>query len=200
MGSQGSAAPSGEKPTPAESFHGIGTRQPSRPARAPPLRQKMGSSLASSGTTACGSPSSSPAYRYGEPGSDSISSAAARARAVPTAPPPNRVTWRSLSWLPSTQETGAPTDPNASSALCTPSAKAMVSHGDLSSRKENDWCSSSGREYSATSSRSARHTSPTSMVSGYSSQTDRQRRHTSCTSGWFQVIACSGPCPNRVGE
>src|SRR3954453_9158200 len=38
------------------------------------------------------------------------------------------------------------------------------------------------------------------MVSGYSSQIDRQRRQTSCTSGWFQVIACSGPWPNRVGE
>ena len=43
-------------------------------------------------------------------------------------------------------------------------------------------------------------TSPTSIVSGYSSQIARQRRQTSCTSGWFQVIACSGPCPNRVGE
>src|SRR3954471_12882455 len=164
MGSHGSAAPSGESPTPAESFHGIGTRQPSRPARAPPLRQKIGSSLASSGTTACGSPSSSPAYRYGDPGSDRTSSAAARARAVPTAPPPNRVTWRSLSWLPSTQETGAPTLPKASSAVRTPSAKAETDHGDFSSRKENDWCISSGREYSATCSRSARHTSPNDHV------------------------------------
>jgi hypothetical protein len=105
-----------------------------------------------------------------------------------------------LSWLPRTQGTGAPTVAKASSAVWTPSANDSTDQGDLSSRNEKDWCNSSGREYRATCARSARHTSPTNMVSGYSSQIARQRRQTSCTSGWFQVMACSGPWPNRVGE
>ena len=120
--------PVGEKPAPGASpIHGIGMRQPSRPTWSRSERNQIGSWRRSSGTVVCsGSPSSSPWYRYADPGSASIISVAARARLMPSAASgcgsvaampsvsevssrARRVACLTTSWLLSTHVVGAPT-------------------------------------------------------------------------------------------
>ena len=161
IGSHGRAAPAENPYGGGPSVHGMGTRQPSRPGTVCPLRAQMGSCRASSAiSVTSGRPSSSPWYRYAEPGSASMVSAAARARARPRGPPPYRVGVRSLSWLASTHVGAAP--PRVSTVIesVMTLANASADHGAISQSKPNTWCSSSGRTYRTRSSTPSVHTSP----------------------------------------
>src|SRR5690606_12360438 len=117
---------------------GIGTRQPSRPRSVCPDRSQIGSASTSSGrSVTSGSPNSSPWYRYADPGNASISKAAALARRSPSSPPPYRVTWRTTSWLDSTQVVGAPTAAVAASEESITVRSATASHSVVRYSKLN---------------------------------------------------------------
>ena len=87
-----------------------------------------------------GRPSSSPWYTYAEPGSESSSSAAARAASVP-----HRVTGRTTSWLPITH--GARDPPDSDSVASIAARIPAASHSAVTSSKLNTCGSSSGARY-----------------------------------------------------
>ena len=136
----------------------------------PPVRAKIGSWRASSArSSTSGSPSSSPAYRYTQPGRPSSNSAAARARRVPTSMSttawefsselpmtapcvtasarPNRVTERWASWLFIVHAGRRPAGISASTVERTAARNASAFQGASIRSNANDWWNSSSLAY-----------------------------------------------------